>query len=162
MHVLDRSPPPTDEGSTHSNNSFRRAVRKKQSMPALSSRRAASPLPDLPSARTPSPPHTFPVAREPKPYRPNPKDPLDVHVASIINASPIAIKCQRGPQEGRYYFGNELNPSVGGGKKLYTCKLMSYDGRRGSSDKARSKVLVRVGGGWQDLELFLLHYGILH
>lgn len=97
-------------------------------------------------------------------YRPDPKDPLDMEVARIVNASPIAIKCQKGPNgSGRYYFGSELSPSVGGGRKLYTCKLMSYTGRR-KSDKtaARNKVLVRVGGGWQDLELFLLHYGILH
>lgn len=101
-----------------------------------------------------------------QPYKPDPKDPLDVEVARIVNASPIAIKCQKGPPgTGRYYFGNELSPSVGGGKKLYTCKLMNYaargESRRGDR-AARNKVLVRVGGGWQDLELFLLHYGILH
>ncbi|KAI9490950.1 hypothetical protein BDB00DRAFT_835242 [Zychaea mexicana] len=106
-------------------------------------------------------------------YRPDRKDPLDVEVANIVNASPIAIKCQKGPNgSGRYYFGSELSPSVGGGKKLYTCKLMSYTGGRrrhntSNTDRAaaaapRNKVLVRVGGGWQDLELFLLHYGILH
>ncbi|KAI9263272.1 hypothetical protein BDA99DRAFT_559827 [Phascolomyces articulosus] len=102
-------------------------------------------------------------------YKPDPKDPLDVEVAKIVNASPIAIKCQKGPNagSGRYYFGSELSPSVGGGKKLYTCKLMSYTGTRrrhtSTTEKAaRNKVLVRVGGGWQDLELFLLHYGILH
>ncbi|KAI7851720.1 hypothetical protein BDC45DRAFT_607976 [Circinella umbellata] len=108
-----------------------------------------------------------PQVQEHPAYKPDPKDPLDVEVAKIVNASPIAIKCQKGPNgSGRYYFGSELSPSVGGGKKLYTCKLMSYTGgrrRHTSVEKAaHNKVLIRVGGGWQDLELFLLHYGILH
>ncbi|KAI9320211.1 hypothetical protein BX666DRAFT_1920446 [Dichotomocladium elegans] len=111
---------------------------------------------------------SVPAVKESVPaYKVDPKDPLDVEVGRIVNASPIAIKCQKGPNgSGRYYFGSELSPSVGGGKKLYTCKLMSYTGRRQKSDTrsaaVRNKVLVRVGGGWQDLELFLLHYGILH
>ncbi|KAI7865332.1 hypothetical protein BDF14DRAFT_1730472 [Spinellus fusiger] len=97
-------------------------------------------------------------------YISNPKDPLDVEVATIVNGSPIAIKCQRGPHNGGYYFGNELNPSLGGGKKLYTCKLMNYtnrDRRNTTGKVARNKVLVRVGGGWQDLEIFLLEHSNL-
>ncbi|KAF7727339.1 hypothetical protein EC973_007648 [Apophysomyces ossiformis] len=101
-------------------------------------------------------------------YLPDPKDPLDVEVANIVNASPIAIKCQKGPHgDGRYYFGNELNPSLGGGKKMYACKLMSYADRErrttatAGNKVARNKVLVRVGGGWQDLEMFLLEHASL-
>lgn len=92
-------------------------------------------------------------------YRPNPKDALDKEIGTIINSSPIPIQCQKaaGQHEGRYYFGNELTPSLGGGKKIYTCKLMTYDNNRNQSQK-RNKVLIRVGGGWQDLEIFLLEH----
>ncbi|OAD69326.1 hypothetical protein PHYBLDRAFT_159919 [Phycomyces blakesleeanus NRRL 1555(-)] len=98
-------------------------------------------------------------------YKPNKKDPLDIEVAAIVNANPVPIQCERvSPGVGRYYFGNELSPTLVGGKKMYTCKLMNYaerDSRRGRGQKGpRNKVLVRVGGGWQDLELFLLHQAI--
>ncbi|KAI7851199.1 hypothetical protein BDC45DRAFT_445832 [Circinella umbellata] len=98
-------------------------------------------------------------------YIPNPKDPLDREVARIVNASPISVKCSKGPLGGgRYFFGNELNPSVGGGRKLYTCKLMTYENNNNSqrrSKPAQNKVLIRIGGGFEDLELFLLRYGTL-
>ncbi|CAO3653261.1 unnamed protein product [Mucor hiemalis] len=92
-------------------------------------------------------------------YHPDPKDPLDVEVGQIINASPISIKCSKA-QPGRYYFGNELSMSSMGGKKMYTCKLMTYGDRRGGQFK-NNKVLIRVGGGWQDLEFFLLEHSSL-
>ncbi|KAI8147726.1 hypothetical protein BJV82DRAFT_574925 [Fennellomyces sp. T-0311] len=187
--------PPKSQPQQPSGEQQRRILRKKQSMPALMHRsgtpqarllHARTPSPQYGHRRgsnqtfsdedddydsndflTPSLPwrkQQAPVEEHPA-YKPDPKDPLDVEVANIVNASPIAIKCQKGPNgSGRYYFGSELSPSVGGGKKLYTCKLMSYTGgrRRHTEKAARNKVLVRVGGGWQDLELFLLHYGILH
>lgn len=89
-----------------------------------------------------------------KHYKPDPKDPLDKEVAAIVNRSPIPIQCSKkqGSGDGRYYFGNELTPSLGGGKKIYTCKLMTY------ANSGRNKVLIRVGGGWQDLEIFLLEH----
>ncbi|CEP19489.1 hypothetical protein [Parasitella parasitica] len=92
-------------------------------------------------------------------YVPDPKDALDVEVAAIVNASPISIQCQRA-QPGRYYFGSELSMSTMGGKKMYTCKLMTYEDRRGGKYK-NNKVLIRVGGGWQDLEFFLLEHSSL-
>ncbi|CAO3680810.1 unnamed protein product [Rhizopus stolonifer] len=92
-------------------------------------------------------------------YRADPKDPLDIEVAQIINASPIAIRCQR-TEQGKYYFGNELSLSSMGGKKLYTCKLMTYTDRKNGKLK-NNKVLIRVGGGWQDLEFFLLEHSSL-
>ncbi|KAI8343661.1 hypothetical protein BC941DRAFT_509079 [Chlamydoabsidia padenii] len=105
-------------------------------------------------------------------YIPDPKDPLDVEVAKIINGNPIRIICERGTQSGRYYFGHELNPTPGGGRRLYTCKLMTYTNRErrtngfgvqttslgGKSGTTRKKVLTRVGGGWIDLEIFLLEH----
>jgi hypothetical protein len=92
-------------------------------------------------------------------YHADPKDSLDVEVAQIVNASPIAIQCQRA-QPGRYYFGSELSMSSMGGKKMYACKLMTYNDRRGGQFK-NNKVLIRVGGGWQDLEFFLLEHSSL-
>ncbi|CAO3586906.1 unnamed protein product [Absidia cylindrospora] len=103
-------------------------------------------------------------------YTPDPKDALDVEVAKIINGNPIRIQCERGTQPGRYYFGHELNPTPGGGRKVYTCKLMTYTNRErrtngfgvqtthGKSTTTRKKVLTRVGGGWIDLEIFLLEH----
>ncbi|KAL0074840.1 hypothetical protein J3Q64DRAFT_1644141 [Phycomyces blakesleeanus] len=122
---------------------------KKQSMPMLAHH---SPLHDEPGFKE-------------QIYKPNKKDPLDIEVAAIVNANPVPIQCERvSPGVGRYYFGNELSPTLVGGKKMYTCKLMNYaerDSRRGRGQKGpRNKVLVRVGGGWQDLELFLLHQAI--
>ncbi|KAL0095748.1 hypothetical protein J3Q64DRAFT_1631292 [Phycomyces blakesleeanus] len=145
-----------------------RVLHKKHSTPALM-QRSASPF------RQRQPAHTrYSSDEDERPmeiafrdypsYTPNLKDPLDVEVATIVNGSPIAIKCQRGPHGGGYYFGNELNPSLGGGKKLYTCKLMNYadrDRRNATGKMARNKVLVRVGGGWQDLEIFLLEHSNL-
>ncbi|KAI8982025.1 hypothetical protein BDF20DRAFT_986987 [Mycotypha africana] len=88
-------------------------------------------------------------------YKPDPKDPLDKAIALIVNRSPIPIQCSKKTGtagDGKYFFGNELTPSLGGGKKIYTCKLMTYE------NSGRSKVLIRVGGGWQDLEIFLLEH----
>lgn len=87
-------------------------------------------------------------------YKPDPRDPLDKEVANIVNRSPIPIQCSKKSDhgDGKYYFGNELTPSLGGGKKIYTCKLMTYE------NSGRNKVLIRVGGGWQDLEIFLLEH----
>ncbi|KAI8975039.1 hypothetical protein BDF20DRAFT_583352 [Mycotypha africana] len=117
-------------------------------------------------------------------YQPDSKDPLDKEIAKILNASPVTIECQRvGPTKhpGKYYFGNDaatvldtVTGGVGKGvsrKKMYTCKLMTYENRgrravervdrnnRQQQQQAKSnKVLVRVGGGWQDLEFFLLEH----
>jgi hypothetical protein len=96
-----------------------------------------------------------PVAKPPPThYKPDPRDALDKEVANIVNRSPIPIQCSKktGHGDGKYYFGNELTPSLGGGKKIYTCKLMTYE------NSGRNKVLIRVGGGWQDLEIFLLEH----
>ncbi|KAG0171788.1 hypothetical protein DFQ28_006424 [Apophysomyces sp. BC1034] len=164
----------------------RRTLHKKYSTPALR-QRSHSPfrLNQAPMAQTPPPllhhrrggaysseeedsAESLQIAFKDYPaYVADPRDPLDMEVANIVNGSPISINCQKGPHgPGRYYFGNELNPSLGGGKKLYTCKLMDYtdrDSRRGGGGAkiARNKVLVRVGGGWQDLEIFLLEHANL-
>lgn len=150
-HQMDKPPPVPPIPKyviSHENDyaSYRDPVlRKKQSMPALRHR----------SSNT-----TMEISfHEDSVYHANPKDPLDVEVGQIVNASPIAIKCQKA-QPGRYYFGNELSMSSMGGKKMYTCKLMTYGDRRGGQFK-NNKVLIRVGGGWQDLEFFLLEHSSL-
>jgi hypothetical protein len=89
-------------------------------------------------------------------YKPDKNDALDVEISHIVNTSPVVIECQRA-QPGRYYFGNEASVSSIAGKKLYACKLMTYKDRKNGQFK-RNKVLVRVGGGWQDLEFFLLEH----
>ncbi|CAO3586952.1 unnamed protein product [Absidia cylindrospora] len=110
-------------------------------------------------------------------YTGDPRDPLDMEVATILNSSPIAMQCQKCPQGGgKYFFGNELNPTVGGGKKLYTCKLINYSGRpprrqngvtatvastlANGSITTKNKVLIRVGGGWTELSQFLLDHAL--
>jgi hypothetical protein len=89
-------------------------------------------------------------------YVPDTKDPLDIELSKIINSSPIQIQCQRA-SSGRYYFGSESSISINGGKKLYACKLMTYSDRKRKGN-GQNKVLIRVGGGWQDLEFFLLEH----
>ncbi|KAG2220994.1 hypothetical protein INT45_004613 [Circinella minor] len=159
------------------------SLKKKQSMPALMHRTASPFRTTHVPARAASPQYrrrkfsdndnndfslmrgSFQQEQRQEMYIPNPKDPLDREVARIVNASPISVKCSKGPLGGgRYFFGNELNPSVGGGRKLYTCKLMTYENNNNSqrrSKPAQNKVLIRIGGGFEDLELFLLRYGTL-
>ncbi|KAJ8472489.1 hypothetical protein ONZ51_g8477 [Trametes cubensis] len=90
----------------------------------------------------------------------NPKDPLDAEVAAIVNAIPHGLVVERVdpplrgvPKEGeeiraQYAFSNML------GRKVVTCKLttMARSGGKGTS----KKVMCRVGGGWQDLQLYVM------
>ncbi|SAM01587.1 hypothetical protein [Absidia glauca] len=156
----------------------KRELLKKRSMPALAIQRSGSPFQSS-SPRTTPAVRTTTASHSPSPHAPSrqqqgyysedddedqdgtmshdpphpiytgdPRDPLDMEVATILNASPIAMHCQKSPQgAGKYLFGNEMNPTVG--KKLYTCKLISYNGRRQRQGSAihQNKVLVRVGGG---------------
>jgi len=82
-------------------------------------------------------------------YMPQKNDPLDVEVAKVVNSSPLSVKVERAGND-KYYFGSE-----GGGRdrKIYLCRLMNY-----ASSK---KVMVRVGGGWKDLDMFLLDYSLM-
>jgi hypothetical protein len=82
---------------------------------------------------------------------------LDVAIAQVVNESPLVIHVHKGCKSdgfdtsmkpsalpGRYWFG-EMDPS----RKAALCRL------RGS------QVVVRVGGGWQDLSTFLLDHSNL-
>ncbi|CAG8581274.1 1827_t:CDS:1 [Acaulospora colombiana] len=83
-------------------------------------------------------------------YVPVKSDPLDVEVAKIVNASPIHVKVERAPGGGgRYFFGNG---EPGRERKVHNVKLTSYG----------NKVMVRVGGGWTDLDMFLLDHSLMN
>ncbi|CAH1761620.1 5509_t:CDS:2 [Entrophospora sp. SA101] len=86
-------------------------------------------------------------------YVPLKNDPLDIEVAKVVNSSPLAVKVERvSTGTGKYYFGNE---SVGRDRKVHLCKLMNFA-------SGRNKVMVRVGGGWQDLDMFLLDHSLMN
>ncbi|OAX36139.1 hypothetical protein K503DRAFT_772812 [Rhizopogon vinicolor AM-OR11-026] len=91
------------------------------------------------------------------------KDPLDVEVAAIVNAIPHGLLIERvdpplkvPPKEGdeiraSYAFSNSLS------RKVVACKLttLTRSGARGGG--TTKKVVCRVGGGWQDLQLYMLN-----
>ncbi|CAG8646470.1 1243_t:CDS:2, partial [Scutellospora calospora] len=80
-------------------------------------------------------------------YIPLKNDQLDIEVAKIVNSLPLNVKVERAPGGGgKYYFGRE--------KKVFSCKLVNY------ASSNRNKVIVRVGGGSQDLDMFLLEHSL--
>jgi hypothetical protein len=67
-------------------------------------------------------------------YIPDPKNPLDVELSHIVNASPHRVTVKMIPGEvGKYWFGDE-NP------RLVYCRILPSQ-----------MVMVRVGGGWVEL-----------
>ncbi|KAI0725406.1 hypothetical protein C8Q72DRAFT_852665 [Fomitopsis betulina] len=131
------------------------------SMPPSSFRESASP-------RTPSRPPTRSGAATPGgdgvpayEYVPtNPRDPLDMEIANVVNslAHCLVIKRSDPPLRGtpkeneeiraQYSFTGPLT------SKLVTCKLTTL-ARPGASGKTK-RVMCRVGGGWQDLRMYVL------
>ncbi|KAH0836748.1 hypothetical protein J3R83DRAFT_8484 [Lanmaoa asiatica] len=95
----------------------------------------------------------------------NPKDPLDTEFATIVNAIPHGLLIERvdpplktTPKEGEeirasYAFSNSLS------RKVVTCRLttLTRSGRTGGENTMTKKVMCRVGGGWQDLQLYMLN-----
>ncbi|KAJ1561438.1 DNA-directed RNA polymerases II 24 kDa polypeptide (RNA polymerase II subunit 5), partial [Cladochytrium tenue] len=82
--------------------------------------------------------------RTPSPTRlANPNDPLDVEVARVVNSCPVSIKVVQA-SDGRGYWFGDLMP------KLSFCRVV----REGV-------VMVRVGGGWQELGKFLQEHSTL-
>ncbi|KAG8721132.1 hypothetical protein FRC09_008394 [Ceratobasidium sp. 395] len=97
-------------------------------------------------------------------YSPNPKDALDVELARVVNSmvhgyyidrvTPI-VGGQQGPESSAQYgFANAM------GRKVLTCKLVVVEksAPRGSLDggtQQTSRVICRVGGGWESLSAFL-------
>ncbi|KIJ20882.1 hypothetical protein PAXINDRAFT_106684 [Paxillus involutus ATCC 200175] len=94
----------------------------------------------------------------------NPKDPLDAEFAGIVNAIPHGLLIERVdpplktiPKEGEeirasYAFSNSLS------RKVVTCRLttLTRSGRT-NGEHTMKKVMCRVGGGWQDLQLYMLN-----
>ncbi|CAG8443689.1 9697_t:CDS:2 [Ambispora gerdemannii] len=90
------------------------------------------------------------VKNHPK-YVPIKNDLLDLEIAKIVNKHPVSVKIERAPGgKGKYCFGNESSVS---GKKIYLCRL-------NPNPNSKNKVTVRVGGGWQDFEMFLLEHSL--
>lgn len=76
---------------------------------------------------TPHPP------KGPNHYKPVKTDRLDIEIGNIVNEQSFAIDMSMGAHGGLYRIGN----------KLCFCRILN------------SSVMVRVGGGWQELEEFL-------
>jgi hypothetical protein len=95
----------------------------------------------------------------------NPRDPLDTEVAAIVNSVAHGLLVERVdpplrviPKEGgeiraQYAFTNALS------RKVVNCRLttLSRAGAKGEASTATKKVMVRVGGGWQDLQMYMLN-----
>jgi hypothetical protein len=93
------------------------------------------------------------------------KDPLDLEVARVVNSIPHALLIERvdpplrtAPKE-----GNEVRAqyavSSPFSRKVITCKLTTLTrlSARGSGQEPTTtkKVMCRVGGGWQDLQVYI-------
>ena len=89
----------------------------------------------------------------------NPKDPLDAEVATVANSIPHGLLVERIdpplrviPKENeeikaQYAFTNQI------ARKVVVCRLLTMS-RSGVKTK---KVMCRVGGGWQELQLYILN-----
>lgn len=102
----------------------------------------------------------------PQEYRPNPHDPLDCAVADIANSMPVLLDVVRVEPplsraqaaqlelfQARYSFGHPSR-HLSDSRKAVMCKLVDRVGAR--AKKGEKKVLARVGGGWQELEVYML------
>jgi hypothetical protein len=95
----------------------------------------------------------------------NPKDPLDVEIAHVVNSLPHGLLVERVdpplktiPREGeevkaQYAFSNALS------RKVITCRLTTLTriGKVGVGATTTKKIMCRVGGGWQDLTHYILN-----
>ncbi|KAI8918369.1 hypothetical protein DFJ77DRAFT_455310 [Powellomyces hirtus] len=79
----------------------------------------------------------------PNAYKADASDPLDVALAQVVNAHPAMIRIEKSnTEQGRYWFGEAL-------RRLCFCRLV------------RRTVMVRIGGGWQELGTFLADHSAL-
>ncbi|KAI0343025.1 hypothetical protein BDW22DRAFT_1344863 [Trametopsis cervina] len=132
----------------------------------LQSRMPPSSFKDASGPRTPGRPPSRTGAATPNldgngplhPYTPtNPKDPLDAEVAAVANSMSHGLLIERVdpplrniPREGEevraaYAFSNHL------ARKVVNCKLTTLARR----ENVTKKVMCRVGGGWQDLHVYI-------
>ncbi|KNC96201.1 uncharacterized protein SPPG_08355 [Spizellomyces punctatus DAOM BR117] len=98
----------------------------------------SSPISPAPPVRTASGPVRI-YLPSPNNYVPDPRNPLDVALANVINHHPSAIRVERADEPGRYWFGETL-------RRQCFCRLV------------RNSVMVRIGGGWQELNIFLTEH----
>ncbi|KAJ8291483.1 hypothetical protein OF846_005158 [Rhodotorula toruloides] len=157
--------------TTSSSFSFGRSQTPEPSLMAQAQRiasiRAPPPVPKLPASYRPrsslAPSRSTTPAPSDGSYIPNPLDPLDLLVAQTISSLPLALSITRiDPPlsrtqaatvelfQARYSFALP----GGGGSGAVMLKMVDRVGPR--AKKGEKKVLVRVGGGWQDLEAFAL------
>ena len=137
---------------------------------AASAGRLSRPASSLSARRTDRSTSPLPPSGEPGAYSPNPLDPLDTSIASLVNSLPLLLHVERvdpplSPYatvelySARYVFALPDAPTTSTARddkqgKAVMCKLVDRVGPR--ARKGEKKVLVRVGGGWQDLEGFAL------
>ncbi|CEP06953.1 hypothetical protein [Parasitella parasitica] len=89
------------------------------------------------SSKTPSSP-----SNSSKNYVSDPKNELDVQLGLIVNESPYKMKVKMVPGEvGKYWFGDE-HP------RLVYCRILPS-----------KMVMVRVGGGWEELSRYMKDHG---
>ncbi|KAF9048301.1 hypothetical protein BDZ89DRAFT_1057875 [Hymenopellis radicata] len=93
----------------------------------------------------------------------NAKDPLDVEVGVVVNSLAHGLLVERVdpplkklPKEGeeikaQYAFSNQIS------KKVVTCRLTTMTRLGKGTTDTTKKVMCRVGGGWQDLSLYILN-----
>ncbi|KAI9091133.1 hypothetical protein DFS34DRAFT_653717 [Phlyctochytrium arcticum] len=125
---LSPSPPPLSSFSPP----LQQRSRSRQGSAAVSPRPPAiTPVPQ----RAPSGPVRIFIP-SPNSYNADPNDPLDVALANVVNQHPSRIQVERAEEPGRYWFGDAL-------KRMCYCRLV------------RNSVMVRIGGGWQELHMFL-------
>lgn len=126
---------------------------------------ARTPAPSRPSSRAGAYTPTFdnPVHQF---VSTNTKDPLDQEVAAVVNSTVHGLLVERvdpplkmPPRAGeeiraQYAFSNAFS------RKVVTCRLTTLT-RSGSKSAGQptttKKVMCRVGGGWQDLQLYMLN-----
>lgn len=96
------------------------------------------------------------------------KDPLDMEVARVVNSishplliervdPPLKVTPKEGEEvRGQYAVSSPLS------RKVITCKLttLTRPGARGSGEgpTTTKKVMCRVGGGWQDLQVYIQNH----
>ena len=141
-------------------------------LPPSSFRDGMSPRPSMaysrPGSRTGAHTPGF-DGQNPRVYVPaSSKDPLDLEVARVVNSIPHPLLIERvdpplrtAPKEGdevraQYAVSSPLS------RKVITCKLTTLTrlSARGSGQEPTTtkKVMCRVGGGWQDLQVYIQNH----
>ncbi|KAF7301507.1 Growth arrest-specific 2-like [Mycena indigotica] len=137
-HIHRTASPTTSEASSYSR-SVLSPSRASSTSTSTWSRTPRYSLPSLPKNATPQRKAAPPPRKK---YIPNPKSKLDVAVGEVVNKLPVGISIEGvsdswKDQSGKYWIGDQ-DP------KLCFCRIL------------RSQtVMVRVGGGWQELSRFI-------